>query len=117
MKVPYKVLIGGYPVTIKYVDELVDGDGGSLAGETVALSHTVKISTTSYSNSTPDRVKSTILHELMHVAMAICGHSELLGEKKEEAVVYGLEAMLAPLLTFDAKNKSIRWKEVDFPWE
>jgi len=48
---------------------------------------------------TPDRRESVLLHEVIHAALFITGHSELMEERKEEALVLALEHALHLLYT------------------
>ena len=46
---------------------------------------------------------STLLHELVHATLSICGVAEVLGDEKEEAVCRALEN-LAPILALRKKS-------------
>ncbi len=114
MKVPVQLEIGGYPIKIVYENELRDSEGCEIAGQYASMSHVIQISKSR--NNSAAKLFSTLFHEAQHVSLEICGHAEFLGEKKEEAVVYGIESMLAPLLIFNPKSTKIKWKKIDFPW-
>lgn len=114
MKVPVSVKMGGLKVKIDYVDDLPDDDGSQLSGDANSLSRRIRINKSQHDAG--EKLLATLLHELMHVALGLCGHSELLGDKKEEAIVGGLETMLAPLLVLNSST-AIKYKEIDFPWE
>jgi hypothetical protein len=110
MKCPVLVPMGGYKIRIEYVEK-VDDEGA--CGEAEPTKHLIRISTTA--NTTAATVHSTILHELLHMAMGISGLAAMLGDKREEAMASGLEHMLAPLVRLDAPG--IKYKEIEFPWE
>ena len=114
MKVPTSLLIGGCRVTVSYVDDLPDDDGSQLSGDCNPLQRRIRINKLQHTSG--DKLMATLFHELLHAALGLCGHSELLGGKKEEAIVYGLETMLAPLLLLNP-SASIRWREIPMQWE
>ena len=116
MKVPVKVCINGRWVVIEYKDDLYDDDGSHIAGETASNGNPGPIRISKSRNNSERKVFETLWHEITHVAMELTGHAELLGLKKEEAVVYGLESSMAPLFVFNP-SAPIKWRDIEFPWE
>lgn len=113
MKVPVTVSVGGFKFRVEYPDAIPD-ESGDLSGNCTVSTLTIKISKTQ--NPTPEIVLRTLFHELVHAALGLTGHSEMLGEKHEEGITYALENMLAGLFVF-SPNAAVTYREVDFPWE
>lgn len=116
MRAPVSVMIGGKKVRVEYPDT-IPGDTeeeGDLSGDTNSMACRIRISKTQ--NKSPDAVLHTLIHEMLHMAIGITGHSEVLGAKREEAIVYALENMLAPLLVLNPAAP-VKYREIDFPWE
>lgn len=115
MRVPVMVPIGGRNVRIEYLEQVIDDDGVTpLSGATLGDPVYIQISKTA--NTSAESVKSTIYHEMVHVAFQLTGHHEILTEQQEEAIVVALESMLSPVLAFQTKA-GIKYREVEFPWE
>lgn len=86
---PDKVEIFGIEFTISYVDEFGDKDYGDTEGWTRAI----RIR----GNLQGEELRNTIIHEALHGLFHVTGWSELLGDKKEEAIVRVLEQGLTTM--------------------
>lgn len=116
MRVPVQMMIGGKKIRIDYPD-VIPGDTpeeGDLSGDSQVLGGRIRISKTQ--NKSPEAVLHTIFHEALHMAIGITGHSEILVAKQEEALVYAIESMLAPLLILNPAAP-VKYREIEFPWE
>lgn len=92
---PKSVNVFGIKFTIEYPPDLRDTDGSACCGITDGPDHRIQICSTL--NQTQEQVDSTLLHEICHAALYLTGHTEILGEKQEEALVLMFENALAPL--------------------
>lgn len=116
MKVPVQITIGGKKIRIEYPD-VIPGDTaeeGDLSGDTQVLVRRVRISKTQ--NKSPEDIISTLFHEILHVAIGLTGHSEVLKSGEEEALVYALENMLGGLFVFHPMAQ-IKYRDIEFPFE
>jgi hypothetical protein len=107
MQVPVSLPMLGRSVQIKYVAEL-GGDYGHADPPTFTIKIAIK------EHSSAAEVFSTLLHEMLHIALGTTGQAELFKGGGEEALVVALENALAPLVQFKALG---RWRDVKFPWE
>lgn len=109
--------MGGKLIKIRYVEELEDGDGVQISGDTEVTTLTVRINKDIGKATSEREVFATLYHELLHCALAISGHSAGWKAEQEEPIVYGIENMMASFLCFMPKVKGMRWREVKFPYE
>ena len=110
MRVPISIPVGGRDVKIVYVSKLEEGDRGA------ACLDTGRIFVSKSAPAAEREIFETIFHELIHVALHRTGHAEALDERQEEAIVYALEAMLAPLFVL-GPVPGMRWRKVRFDFE
>jgi len=113
MRVPIKIKLLRW-VKIAYPDAVIDEQGAPLYGRTIVGNRRVEVAKDRHSGA--EDLHATTLHEVLHLALSVSGHSEWLGEEREEALVTALENYLAPVLCF-RENSVVSWGEVDFPWE
>jgi len=64
-------------------------------GECDGVSKTIKISK---DHKSVDALVSTLLHEIIHGALYISGHSEKLEKEQEEGIVLALEHAIYPII-------------------
>lgn len=95
MTKPKAVSVMGIPYRIEYAPELRDDKGEELFADTDGPGRLIRVS--NKQNDTADKFEGTLFHELVHAVFHVTGISEILGDKKEEAVVLALEHGLAPL--------------------
>lgn len=118
MRVPVSLPLGGRIIVVHYPDVIVSDDATNSKGdygESDAYDGTVLVARKIHTNE--PAVWSTLLHELLHVALGVSGHSCQLAAGQEEGMVTGLENCLASILYLSPDNKSIKWREIEFPFE
>jgi hypothetical protein len=84
---PKKIVIAGHEIAIVW-DHTFEGDE---YGESDFDAMTIRIA--AKANTKKERAV-TLFHECIHMALMITGHSQYLGEDKEEAIVVALERAL-----------------------
>lgn len=113
IKVPTKLDLCGYTLTLKYIPGLKD-DNDDLDGEFFEDTHTIEISTTSHSNV--DNLYSTIIHEALHAVFARSGLNQMLNavsEAFEESIIRAIENNLRSAITLD-RRAWLETKMVEF---
>lgn len=116
LKVPTKLDLCGYSLTLEYIPGLSD-DAGELNGEFFETSHSIKVSTTSHSNV--DELYSTIIHEAMHAVFARSGLNQMLNavsEAFEESIIRAIENNMRSMVTLD-RRAWLESKLVEFTFQ
>lgn len=114
MKVPGSVRVAGRRVRIQYVPQVPGDDPGTYVyAETDGENAIIRVSTTMHTSA--EQVWHTLQHEVFHYALFVAGHGAWLGERREEAVVQGLENVLWGVFRFNPR--AVTWRDVDFTWE
>ena len=83
------IRIGGQRWTIERVDEL----DGKAEGECRRLSNQIRVQKTNH-----DHERDTLLHELIHAALAVTGVTNDLDDKEEERIVRAITPVLNDIL-------------------
>ena len=83
------VRIGGQRWTIERVDEV----DGKAEGECLRMSNTIRVQKTTH-----DHERDTLLHELIHAALAVTGVTHDLDDKEEERLVRAIAPVLNDIL-------------------
>jgi len=108
MAFPTKIMISGSIYTVTYEDEIIDEDGEVLEGDSDFDDKTIRIK-----KSNPKAMRSTIMHEVIHMAIAHAGLQELLAgisDYTEETLVCALENSLFPI--YSLRGETSRKKKV-----
>lgn len=116
LKVPTKIDLCGYELTVKYVAGLKD-DQDELDGRFYETKHLLEISTTSHANV--DALYSTIIHEALHAVLARSGLNEMLhavSEAFEESIIRAIENNMRSAITLD-RRAWLETKMVEFSFQ
>ncbi len=114
VRVPVAIPVGDRLVKVKYVRQIVNEKNEHLFAETVVDDFSIRISKTMCKSD--QDIMDTIFHELDHIFYQVSGHSQWLGEDREEALAYGRQYALARLFVF-SPTAGIKYRRVDFDWD
>ena len=114
IRVPIAIPVGDRIVTVKYVRRVLDEDGKDCFGETVVDDLVIKVSKSMVKNQ--QDIMDTLFHELDHIFYQTSGHSQWLGEEKEEALAYGRQYALSRLYVF-SPTAGVRYGLRTFDWD
>ena len=83
------IRIGGQRWTVERVDEV----DGKAEGECLRMQNKIRVQKTTH-----DHERDTLLHELIHAAMAVTGVTHDLDDKEEERIVRAIAPVLNDIL-------------------
>ena len=118
MRVPVRIPIGGKPVKIEYVEQILDDDGATpIYGESIDGDLSIRISTSRPRDE--GMVWQVIIHELCHVVFDFTGITNQLDTHKglEESICTSLDNLLGPWLRLRQDIPGAKYKEVEFDFE